>query len=360
MIPLPYYTPLFFYTLVFLVFFVFIKIQTKAVAIQINNKKEYLSLLLLLVLSLYMGLRPVSGMYFGDMGNYGAIFESYAYGEIADYSRGDILWTFFMKFSSNIMSVQIFFLLCAFLYITPLYIACKIWFGVNKYIPFLMFIASFSFWAYGTNGVRNGIATSIFVMAISLRKNKYLKYIYIIICYFIHASLIIPITAYIFTLFHKNPKHYLWGWLVAIPLSLALGGFWEGFFGTLGFGGKRLSYLSDSQYADAFSSTGFRWDFLLYSSSAVFMGYNYILKKKFKDKIYHQIFNIYVTTNAFWILVIRASFSNRFAYLSWFLMAAVIFYPFFKKKIFRSQKKVLVISILIYFGFTFFMNMLLS
>ena len=44
----------------------------------------------------------------------------------------------------------------------------------------------------------------------------------------------------------------------------------------------------------------------------------------------HNIPIIYLTANAFWILVIRSSFSNRFAYLSWFLMAIIIFYPFFK------------------------------
>jgi hypothetical protein len=59
--------------------------------------------------------------------------------------------------------------------------------------------------------------------------------------------------------------------------------------------------------------------------------------------------------NAFWILVIRANFSNRFAYLSWFLMAVIVFYPFFKMKFFKKQNKVLAYTILGYFGFTYLM-----
>jgi hypothetical protein len=294
-VPLQYYTLVYYYTILFLVFFAVLKLLTNDYVIHSPKKKEYGSLLLLLATILYMGLRPISGIYFGDMGNYGRIFESYVDGVSPDFSRGDILWTFFMKFCSGIMTVDFFFLLCAALYITPLFIASKKWLGVNSYCLFLMFLASFSFWAYGTNGIRNGIATSIFVLALSLYKKKYFRYLLLIIAYFTHESLIIPITAFILTLFFKNPKHYLLGWLVAIPLSLLLGGSLESFFGSLGFGGDRSSaYLLDDQYADDFSSTGFRWDFVIYSASAIFAGYYFIIKQNFKDPIYIQLFNIYI------------------------------------------------------------------
>ena len=124
---------------------------------------------------------------------------------------------------------------------------------------------------------------------------------------------------------------------------------------SLGFGDDRTSYLTDTRFADQFSAVGFRWDFLAYSATAVFAGYYFIIVKKFEDKIYIQLFNIYVTANAFWVLLIRASFSNRFAYLSWFLMALVIFYPFFKAAFFKDQPKVLARTIIGYFGFTYFM-----
>jgi uncharacterized membrane protein YiaA len=57
----------------------------------------------------------------------------------------DILWHSFMKFCSSIMTAKIFFLVCAILYVVPLYKASKNWLGRDKYFLFFMFIASFSF-----------------------------------------------------------------------------------------------------------------------------------------------------------------------------------------------------------------------
>jgi len=134
-----------------------------------------------------------------------------------------------------------------------------------------------------------------------------------------------------------------------------LGGIIETLVGSLGMGGERTYYLTTTAYADQFVSTGFRWDFLVYSATAIYAGYYFIVKRQFKDIFYIQLFNIYVIANAFWVLVIRASFSNRFAYLSWFLMAIIIFYPFFKQQFFVKQQKVLAYTMLGYAGFTYFM-----
>ncbi|MCF6168480.1 EpsG family protein [Lutibacter sp.] len=352
-IPLPYYTPLFYNTMLFIILVAFLNLQVKGYVIYNNNKKEYASLILLLFVVFYMGLRPISFV-FGDMGIYNKYFKYYASGgEITNYK--DYVWRVFMKFSSGIMSAKHFFLVCAILYVMPLYMAAKKWFGADRYFIFLMLIASFSFWPYGTNGIRNGIATSFVIYGLSFSQKKYIKYALFIVAYFIHGSVIIPIAAYILSFFYKNTKFYLLGWLITIPLSLTLGSFWENLFMSIGFGGDRLAYLTDDRYLDQFSSLGFRWDFLLYSATAVYAGYYFIIKKKFNDKVYIQLFNIYLIANSFWVLVIRSSFSNRFAYLSWFLMALVTFYPFFKKQFFKKQQKVLAYTLLVYFGFTYIM-----
>lgn len=354
-IPLPFYTPLFYYTILVLVLSVVLKLSIKGYTIKNQNKKEYASFILLLACTLYMGLRPISGYYFADMAQYNYYFELYASGAAIE-GRSDILWSVFMKICSGIMSAKIFFLVCAVLYVFPLYYASKKWLGGNNYLLFLMLLASFSFWPYGTNGMRNGIATSLFILGISCRV-RFWQFGLIGISYFVHGSMIVPIFAFILSRLYKNPRHYLIGWLLSIPFSLVLGSALELFFLSLGFNDDRLSYLTDKQFSENFTSSGFRWDFLLYSSSAVYAGYYFIVKQKFKDPIYIQLCNIYLTANAFWILVIRASFSNRFAYLSWFLMAVIIFYPFLKKKHFKKQQQVLIYAILVYFGFTYLMFM---
>jgi hypothetical protein len=354
-IPLPYYTPVFYNTILVVVVLAALRLFTKGYVIYSPNKKEYASLLLLIIVTLYMGLRPISGRYFVDMWIYNYDFEKYAEGAEIRLSR-DVIWHVFMKFCSGIMSAKIFFLLCATLYILPLYLAAKTWLNADRYFLFLMLIASFSFWGYGTNGIRNGIATSLFILALSNKTNNYLKYGLMAISYGVHGSMLIPIAAYVLTLFFKNPKHYLTGWLFSVLLSLAFGGVFETFFLSLGIGGDRVAYLNLEGFEDQFSSTGFRWDFILYSSAAIYTGYYFIIKKNFKDAVYIQLFNIYVTANAFWILMIRATFSNRFAYLSWFLMAVIIFYPFFKQQFFKQQQNVLAYTVLLYFGFTYIMT----
>ena len=56
--------------------------------------------------------------------------------------------------------------------------------------------------------------------------------------------------------------------------------------------------------------------------------YNHIFVKKFDDKLYKQLFAIYLIVNGFWVLIIRANFNNRFAYLSWFMLAIIILCKF--------------------------------
>lgn len=354
-IPLPYYVPVFYNIILFLILNRVVNLSKKRYVIDITNKKEYLSLIVFLFVVLFMGLRPISGRYFGDMRTYYNYFIEYANGAELIISK-DILWNIFMKYCSTLMSAKSFFLLCAFIYVYPLYLASKRLLGGNRYLLFLMFVSSFSFWSYGTNGIRNGIATSLFVYAITFYDKKLVKYSLFTIASLIHASLIIPITAFLLTLLYKNTKHYFIFWLLCIPLSILFGGVFQTFILELDFLDSRVIYLTNS---DVFNqnnlNTGFRWDFLLYSVAAVWFGYYFILKHKFKDKLYTQLFNIFLITNGFWILVIRANFSNRFAYLSWFLMSLIIFYPFFKKRFFKNQQSVLILCILSYFGFTYLM-----
>ena len=352
-IPLPYYTLVFYNTILLLVIFSVFKLFINSYQINNPRVKKHASLFLLIALILYIGLRPVSFKYFADMEGYNMRFISYAKGSAIDLTK-DVYWQEFMKFLSGFISSTTFFVVCAILYILTLYKACKKWFGDNMYIPFLMHIASFSFWTYGTNGIRNGIATSLFIYALS-REKKRVKYFVFFLAFSVHASIALPIFAYILTMLYNKPKYFLLAWLATIPLSIGLGSFWESFFTRLGYGDERLSYLTNDRFSDQFVSTGFRWDFLIYSAFAVFVGYYFINKKNYQDKLYHQIFNIYLAANAFWILIIRASFSNRFAYLSWFLMAAVIFYPFFKQQFFINQRKILAYMMLGYFGFSYLM-----
>ncbi|PKV50982.1 EpsG-like putative glucosyltransferase [Aquimarina sp. MAR_2010_214] len=332
-----------------------------AFVLPITDKKNisyinWIGYVYLLFIILYVGLRPVEGGVFGDMGTYKRYFVNYANGATVMIEK-DALFHHFMKVCSYVMSSEFFFLTCMFLYTFPLYRISKVFFKEYWFYCFLMLAVSFSFWTYGTNGIRNGMATSFFLYGLSfINRNKLLMVLFILLGSAIHQTMLLPAFAFSITYFYSKPKLYLIGWLLAIPLSIVLGGFWESLFASLGFADDRLEgYLTGDPSEYSFSSTGFRYDFLLYSAAAVFVGWYFIFKRNFEDKIYINIYNTYLICNAFWILVIRASFSNRFAYLSWFMMGLVIIYPYLKKEFFSKHHIVVGKVLTAYFLFTYLM-----
>ena len=353
-IPIEYYTPLFFYAILLVVIFTFFELITKGF-----QKTKY-GLLLVFAIVLYMGLRPISGVYFGDTSTYARVFEHYQNGGTVTTNK-DVVFHTFMMGCSKLMDVHSFFLISAFLYVFPLYLVSKKWFKQYWYYAFLILVASFSFWAYGTNGVRNGIAGSFFLWAIS-RDKRLFQFLLILLAISFHKSMLLPAVGFTLSLYYNKPKVILIFWILCIPMSLVAGGFWESFFANLGFDDDRVSYLTAGNVNDDnFSSTGFRWDFLLYSATAVYAGWYFIIKKGFNDKVYNNLFITYLIANAFWILVIRANFSNRFAYLSWFMMALVIVYPFLKDQLIAKKTSIKLGWIMIaYFAFTFLMNVILN
>lgn len=357
-IPIEYYTTIYYNIILLVIIITWIHTQRFTGFSKntfIFNKKA--GLLLFWFILLYIGLRPISG-WFGDMGTYAKIFDSYAIGDDPEITT-DIGFYTLMKVLALFGSQTLFFFIMAVLYLTPIYIASKKWFPRYYFFAFLILVASFSFWSYGTNGLRNGIATSFMLLALSYKKNRFYKYALFLLSFSFHSSMLILIIAYFLTKFIKKTSFYFFGWFFSILLSLTMGSFWEVFFMSLGFGqeDKLQGYFGEKDlYKDRFSHIGFRWDFLIYSSFPIIIAYYFIFVKKINDKHYKQLVNIYLAVNAFWILVIRASFSNRFAYLSWFMMGIIIIYPFLKQVYWKNQFSIIGGLTLLYFSFTYIMN----
>lgn len=323
------------------------------------NPSTFFDKILVAGLILYMGLRPISG-FFGDMGAYAKYFEVYLSGYNGKFEQ-DPGFDWFMRNTATFLNVDFFFLLVAFIYVYAHYWASKRFFSSYWYYGFSIFIASFSFWSYGTNGIRNGLAAALVLLAFSFERKKIIAIALALVAVSFHKSMLLPVIAYSLTFINNNSKNYFMVWILCIPISLVAGGAFELLFATLGFDDQRLSYLTDGNVNDDdFSSTGFRWDFLVYSTTAVAAGFYFVVKKQFKDVLYQRLLNVYLLSNAFWILVIRANFSNRFAYLSWFMMGLIIIYPFLKGNFMKDQPKVLGWVLLLYFLFTFVLNVVLA
>ena len=77
--------------------------------------------------------------------------------------------------------------------------------------------------------------------------------------------------------------------------------------------------------------------------------------RRFTDIGYTMFANTYLLCNAFWIIVIRAAFSNRFAYLSWFMYPVVIAYPLLRMNLWKDQDRKTAIILFFYSAFLFYM-----
>lgn len=129
----------------------------------------------------------------------------------------------------------------------------------------------------------------------------------------------------------------------------------------MGFDDRMTDYFQsqdDAKVMKQFSETGFRFDFLLYSAMPVLMTWYVTIKRNFEDRTFNIIAVTYILANAFWVMVIRAAYSNRFAYLSWFLYPIVIVYPLLRFRLWDDQDRKTALILLLYEGFTFIMFLL--
>lgn len=344
------------------------------------------------VMIVYMGLRPVSPV-FGDTINYAAgYYKASGHAAWVINMKEEWLWMCIMltcKVSG--LSVNAWFLIIEIGYLGFLFLAMKRLVGENPWMGMLFFLSAFSTFTYGTNGIRNGLACSIvtFVMAIAVNRSPVKMIVpgmIAVLAMGIHKSTLLPIAAFVAASYViKKPLWAIYFWVASIGISLVAGGPVSNFFMGMGFDDRMTQYAGGmDEYGSQFSNTGFRWDFLLYSAMPVWLTW-YICKKAQRERTLYgdtaeeeetgvtgagriadvdsmKIFNILATTyilaNSFWVMVIKAAFSNRFAYLSWFLYPVVIAYAVIRLHIWPDQDKKAGLILFAHAGFTIIMLML--
>lgn len=354
-IPAHLYTDIFNYLVFILVVVaVFESFSEKLFKPEARAINSIIACIVLLIVVFYMGLRPVSP-YFGDTVVYANSFYRLQMdiGQFRILYEGEWLFNTIMLWFAKYSDVHIFFLFCAAIYVGALWWAFRRIFKEDFLIPFIVAIGMFTFWSYGVNGIRNGMAASIIILALTFRKNIPVMVILFIAGLGIHKSMYLVLVAAVAGLFIKDSRIYLGIWGACIIISLVAGNWVADMIVAYNLIGEDrfASYLSDSNSIP----NGFRWDFLLYSAMPVAVGYYFIGGKKYTDKFYIWLFNIYLMTNAFWIIVIRASFSNRFAQISWFLISLVLTYPFFMKKFWEDQPVKIGCIVIISYLYTFYL-----
>lgn len=364
-IPIYDYTPYFHYTILVMVLVAFWQCNS-GIALQKNivSLNAMWGALFTVALILYMGLRPVSYV-FGDTVNYASkFFEIQRSTEPFVWDWGtDFLFYNMHAWFAKYSDIHSFFLVCSLIYVGCLWLAMQRIFKSYYYIPFLVILSMFTFWSYGVNGIRNGMGASVFILALTYINKLPIAILLCAIATGIHKSCALMIGAAILAWFIKNSYLYLISWIGCVGISYVAGMRIQNYLSTISFisgdGDSRFSgYLTGENMVGEIvqMSMTFRWDFLIYSAMGVAVGYYFIFRRNFRDEYYHWLYNTFLITNAFWVLVIRAAYSNRFAQISWFIMPIILIYPFMKQRFWQNHEKVLGAALLAFYAFAFYYN----
>lgn len=325
-----------------------------------SNGETVQALLIVVFMTFFIGLRPVSGAYFCDMSNYATSYELYLDGAIFQFdptSENVIFENLFAFIGSLRLGYTFFFFIIALIYFATAYVGIQKLFKNNCLAVYLMFLGAFCTFSMGTNGIKAGAAASIFILALGYRHNLKICIPLILISLGFHHSMQMPIGAFLITMFFKNSKWYFYGWTFCLLMAFLHVSFFANLFAGMSDESGADYLMGANNGADDGTQGGFRLDFILYSAAPVAIGYYYIMKKKLPvSDMYRDLLHLYLCTNGIWMLCMYANFTNRIAYLSWFMYPIVLAYPFLNENLSHKKYKNFAKTMGYHLGFTLFMN----
>ena len=324
------------------------------------NYSETFNIIIVLFFIFFIGLRPTSGV-FSDMKNYADYYEMtegmpFSLDLKATNKVFDNLLSFWESFR---LGFNNFCLLCAAIYFGATYLGVRRLFPEHKLAAYIVFLSAFSTFSYSTNGIKAGAAAALFILALSYRENLMKCIPLVLLSWGFHHSMTLPVAALALTHFYKNPKWYFYGWGLCVVLAFAHVSYFQNLFAGM-TDEQGVGYLKGSGETIKTSvMSGFRIDFILYSAMPVLVGYYAEMKKKLDiSPMYRTILHFYLCTNGVWMLCMYAEFTNRIAYLSWFLYPIVLIYPFLQEDWGENRYRMFAKVMLYHLAFTLFMEVI--
>ncbi len=354
MLPASLYSPVYLLIVTFLTFYA-MQVYNQRVLSNLYRtitSKQLFALLVCVFIIFFIGMRPVSGKYFVDMASY---YNQYliAFGDRFFFEKEteNLFFDNWMAWmASEMVDFSHVMIIFAVVYFGMMYVACRKLFPKDTLLAFIVYLAAFSTFSYGTNGMKAGMAASTFLVALAYYDKLWLTIPLALFTYTQHHSMSLVIASYILVLFVKNPKYYFAGWVISFLIAL----FHIKYFQIL-FAG--FTDEGGAEYLLSARNSGFRLDFILYSAMPVIIGYVMIFEYKLlQSRTYNILLNLYLTTNSFWMLCMYANFNNRIAYLSWFLYPVVLLYPFVNINWHGQQIRYLRYAVYGHLAFTLFMT----
>lgn len=301
------------------------RIESRINTIQKRNIIYGISLFVIL----FIGFRPLSTA-FTDMQNYVDIFNDQMIYSLKETPwKNDFVFSISTYILTKYIGIQSVFFIIALIYT---YGYCKFilfFFKKNPILTLSILMSLGFFFAYGVNTIRSGLASSLFLIAVVYlsKRKKFKSIILFFLSIGVHLSFIIPTIVFFISKISPKIKINIIFWFFSVLGSFFFGNILNQYIGNIDIGISRTEYFTTNPDSELFSFTGFRWDFIIYSAFPILIGMYAILKKRIESKVYNEFLSFYILTNAFWVWVIEANYSDRLAFLSWFIYPFLITFP---------------------------------
>lgn len=317
-----------------------------------------ISILLCISLILFIGFRPHSAI-FGDTINYAKWWGMSNWHGWTWRTENKIFDNIYSFMEGRFSDATEFFVLISIIYFVGILVACRKLFPANTLMTFVIYLSAFSTYSYSVNGIKAGAATALFLVALAYRDKMIISIIFLLLSWGFHHSMLLPVVAYILTLIFKNKNWYFYGWCFCLLMAAAHITTFQTFFAGFSNEGVADYLIGGGNDNILHAKGGFRVDFIIYSVIPIIMAYYVKYKYKMKNRLYDVLLNMYLTCNGAWMLCMYAEFTNRIAYLSWFMYPILLIYPCYtidnaNHPLVKIRKKV----VLGHLAFTLFMNII--
>lgn len=244
-----------------------------------------------------------------------------------EYNR-EMLWGRIQLILSSVLmkNETLYWLFYTFFYCISYYVVSKKYFP-NEYAGYfvLCVVGCLGFVSYGSNTIRAGFGIALLLLAYCT-DNKILKICLSVIAIGCQMSMLLPVVGYFFSVYVI--KKYRWCeciWLVSLIITSMTSVVSDAM--TL-FSGldARIEDMSNFDGTSDVYNVGFRYDFLIYSLIPILIA-KYNIGNFIKESpTYLIVYRTYLLVNAVWLLLIRIPYTDRVAYLSWFMIPFLLLY----------------------------------
>lgn len=194
---------------------------------------------------------------------------------------GDYAFYGLMLFVKTIANFQFFLFLVALVYMGGAFLSFVKFFEGLAFVAFAIFLISPYFIQFGDNVIRNGMAASVFLLALSYNNRQRKKYMIMFVSCLIHSSMLLMCLFYYLSVRFKSLRPYLYIWLVLFVFSVCdvdmsnIVSFFLKFSNSYTAG-----FVDDANYQD----------FLIYGLPIVVMGFLIYKRGKLGNRLVYRMY----------------------------------------------------------------------